>query len=33
VSDVAAVDPVRLIGFDHVLMTVPAVKKFEEVLA
>ncbi|MBI2784171.1 MAG: 50S ribosomal protein L4 [Gammaproteobacteria bacterium] len=33
VSDVAAVDPVRLIGFDHVLMTVPAVKRFEEVLA
>jgi large subunit ribosomal protein L4 len=33
VSDVAAVDPVRLIGFDRVLMTVPAVKRFEEVLA
>jgi large subunit ribosomal protein L4 len=33
VSDVAGVDPVRLIGFDHVLMTVPAVKRLEEVLA
>ena len=33
VSDVAGIDPVRLIGFDHVLMTVPAVKRLEEVLA
>lgn len=33
VSDVAGVDPVRLIGFDHVLMTVPALKRLEEVLA
>lgn len=32
VSEVAAVDPVRLIGHEKVLMTVPAVKKFEEVL-
>ncbi len=32
VSDVAAVDPVRLIGHEKVLMTVPAVKKIEEVL-
>lgn len=32
VSDVEGVDPVRLIGFDKVLMTVPAVKRLEEVL-
>lgn len=32
VSEVGAVDPVRLIGHEKVLMTVPAVKKFEEVL-
>ncbi len=33
VSDVEGVDPVRLIGFEKVLMTVSAVKKLEEVLA
>jgi large subunit ribosomal protein L4 len=33
VSDVAGIDPVRLIGFERVLMTVSAVKKLEEVLA
>lgn len=33
VSDVEGVDPVRLIGFDKVLMTVSAVKKLEEALA
>lgn len=33
VSDVEGVDPVRLIGFDKVLMTVSAVKKLEGVLA
>ena len=32
VSDVAGVDPVSLVGCDKVLMTVPAVKKFEELL-
>jgi large subunit ribosomal protein L4 len=32
VTEVASVDPVRLIGHEKVLMTVPAVKKFEEVL-
>ncbi|MFZ5653995.1 MAG: 50S ribosomal protein L4 [Pseudomonadota bacterium] len=33
VSDVAAADPVSLIGHEKVLMTAAAVKKFEEVLA
>lgn len=33
VSDVAGIDPVRLIGFERVLMTVSAIKKLEEVLA
>jgi len=33
VRDVNGTDPVSLIGFDKVLMTVPALKKFEEVLA
>jgi large subunit ribosomal protein L4 len=33
VRDVAAVDPVSLIGFSNVLMTVPAIKQFEENLA
>ncbi|HID07029.1 MAG TPA: 50S ribosomal protein L4, partial [Armatimonadetes bacterium] len=32
VSDVAGVDPVSLIAYDKVLITVPAVKKFEEML-
>jgi large subunit ribosomal protein L4 len=32
VTAVAAVDPVCLIGHEKVLMTVPAVRKFEEVL-
>jgi large subunit ribosomal protein L4 len=32
VSDVAAVDPVSLIGHEKVIMTVSAVKKFEELL-
>ena len=32
VRDVQAVDPVSLIAFDKVLVTVPALKKFEEVL-
>jgi large subunit ribosomal protein L4 len=33
VRDVNAADPVSLIAFEKVLMTVPALKKFEEVLA
>ena len=33
VSDVEGIDPVRLIGFDKILMTVPAVRKLEEALA
>jgi len=33
VRDVDAVDPVSLIAFDKVMMTVDAVKKFEEALA
>ncbi|MDQ2078188.1 50S ribosomal protein L4 [Marinimicrobium sp. ABcell2] len=33
VSDVQGVDPVSLVGFDKVVMTVPALKKFEEILA
>ena len=32
VSDVQGVDPVSLIGFDKVVMTVSAIKKFEEIL-
>jgi large subunit ribosomal protein L4 len=33
VRDVAAVDPVSLVAFDKVVMTVDAVKQFEELLA
>jgi large subunit ribosomal protein L4 len=33
VRDAAAVDPVCLINFEKVLVTVPALKKFEEILA
>jgi large subunit ribosomal protein L4 len=33
VRDAAAIDPVSLIGFDKVLMTVPALKKLEGMLA
>ncbi len=33
VRDVAAIDPVSLIAFDKVLLTVPALKKVEEMLA
>ena len=33
VRDVAAIDPVSLIGFDKVLMTVDAVKQLEEMLS
>lgn len=32
VLDVAAVDPVSLVSFDKVIVTVPALKKFEEML-
>ena len=32
VADVQGVDPVSLIGFDKVIVTVPALKKFEEIL-
>ena len=32
VMDTAAVDPVRLVGFDKVIVTVAALKKFEEML-
>lgn len=32
ISDVQGVDPVSLIGFDKVVLTVPALKKFEEIL-
>ncbi|HWV14626.1 MAG TPA: 50S ribosomal protein L4 [Cellvibrio sp.] len=32
VSDVQGVDPVSLIGFDKVIVTVSALKKFEEIL-
>jgi len=32
VRDVAAVDPVSLVGFEKVLVTVPALRKFEEML-
>lgn len=33
VIDVSATDPVSLVGFDKIMMTVAAVKKFDEVLA
>lgn len=33
VRDVAAIDPVSLIGFDKILMTVEAVKQLEEMLS
>lgn len=33
VRDTQAVDPVSLVGFDRVLVTVPALKKLEEALA
>jgi large subunit ribosomal protein L4 len=33
VIDAAVIDPVSLIGFDKVVMTVPALKKIEEVFA
>ncbi|RLA03506.1 MAG: 50S ribosomal protein L4, partial [Gammaproteobacteria bacterium] len=33
VRDVAGIDPVSLIGFDKVLMTVDAVKQLEEMLS
>ncbi|WP_040481937.1 50S ribosomal protein L4, partial [Luminiphilus syltensis] len=33
VSDVEGVNPVSLVAFDKVLVTVDAVKKFEEALA
>lgn len=33
VRDVSGVDPVSLVGFDKVLVTVPALKKLEEALA
>jgi large subunit ribosomal protein L4 len=33
VRDVAGIDPVSLVGFDKVLVTVPALKKIEEALA
>ena len=33
VRDVAAIDPVSLIGFDKVLMTVDAIKQLEEMLS
>ena len=33
VIDVAAIDPVSLVSFDHVIMTVPAVKLIEESLS
>lgn len=33
VRDTAGVDPVSLINFEKVLVTVPALKKFEEILA
>jgi large subunit ribosomal protein L4 len=33
VRDVQGVDPVSLVGFDKVVLTVPALKKFEEILA
>ena len=33
VLDVLGLDPVSLIGFEKVLMTVPALKKVEEMLS
>jgi large subunit ribosomal protein L4 len=33
VRDAAGIDPVSLVGFEKVLVTVPALKKIEEVLA
>jgi large subunit ribosomal protein L4 len=33
VRDVAGIDPVSLVGYEKVLVTVPALKKFDEVLA
>lgn len=33
IRDVSGADPVSLVRFDKVLITVPAIKKFEEVLA
>jgi large subunit ribosomal protein L4 len=33
VVDAAAIDPVSLVGADHVLMTVDSIKKIEEWLA
>ena len=33
VLDVAGIDPVSLIGFDNVIITVAALKKVEEMLA
>ena len=33
VLDVAGLDPVSLIGFEKVMMTVPALKKVEEMLS
>ncbi len=33
VLDVAGIDPVSLIGFENVLITVPAIKKVEEMLS
>jgi large subunit ribosomal protein L4 len=33
VRDALGVDPVSLIGFEKVLVTVPALKKVEEMLA
>ena len=33
VRDAAAIDPVSLIGFDKIVVTVPALKKIEEVFA
>jgi large subunit ribosomal protein L4 len=33
VRDVAGIDPVSLVGFEKVVVTVPALKKIEEALA
>jgi large subunit ribosomal protein L4 len=33
VRDVAGIDPVSLVSYDKVVITVPALKKVEEVLA
>lgn len=32
VRDVSGIDPVSLVGFEHVMFTVPALKKIEEIL-